>query len=214
MFKKQKIVYFGLSMGGVILLAGLSFIFVTNRETSSSPTTIIDPKYETSGVIVHSLMLPYSLDKLIETSDSIVLGTVESILPSEYGPSYDRSTQIIHTDVIVKVKSYLLGKPEYDTIAIRTLGGKTDDTAVIFGDGVQFTVGDNMVLYLDRLDIREGESPENISTQAVFRVIGGSQGKALLVDGIITHSTTGFEKLNLSDLSLRVATIRPLDAKQ
>ncbi len=194
---------------GLLLVALLGLASYHAFAGPTPSTRLVPDSGDQEVIVVKSLMLPYDLDKLIRTSDVIVTGQVIDIRPSEWGHGYVSTESVIHTDVIVETQSYLLGATEASPIAVRTLGGRVDGIVYKYDGGPEFTVGEAVVLYLDRLDVQEGDLPDGIARQDVYRVIGGFQGKAQNTGGVAIHSNADIGEIRITDLALKIRSIRP-----
>jgi hypothetical protein len=203
----------GAIKGGLLTLLVLLTISIgaascDNAGNAVSNTEITESQEEYEKIeFVSGLLKPYNLDDLIEKSDAIVIGKVIEILPSEYGPNYKRNMEIIHTDIVIEVYEYLLGKSESKLIAVRLWEGTVNDDQIVLKDGPKFVIGEETVLYLALLDVKEGESPNNIATNAVYRIIGGIQGKAKYANSIVSHQDITGSQLSITELSEKIISI-------
>ena len=118
--------------------------------TQTPKTTKVTPVPGGTAIVGASGSFPaFTLDELITHSDAIVLGEVADILPARKGedPRGIRP-EIIYQDVLVQTERYLYGTPESEFVAIRVLGGIVGDTYFIADVDPEFTVGEEVLLFL------------------------------------------------------------------
>jgi hypothetical protein len=156
--------------------------------------------------IASGIIIPFTLNQIIEGADVIISGTVSDILPSEEGPLLrDNDDTFIYTDVIINVNTCYIGQVEYDTIAIRTRGGRIGNNVLIDENSPEFKIGEQVVLYLADLDI--GKPPDGMSMESVYKVYT-TQGKALIQGDIVIHEDKDNSILSLQELIERISTVR------
>ncbi len=170
-----------------IILAGITVLLIcsTISCTTSSDSDQVNLRSSTKLIILPGdnvkattgLTELFDLDKLIETSDAIAIGTVVEIMPSAWGLDYKNINSLIHTDVIVEVEEYLYGQPRCDRIAVRIYSGRVGSDVIICPEDPVYTIGEKSILFLYRLNILNEDVPVGIDAQAVYLVIGDSQGK-------------------------------------
>jgi hypothetical protein len=159
--------------------------------------------------IVSGIIIPYTLDELIESADVIVSGTVIDILPSKEGQLLKNDNRtLIYTDVIIKVQTYLKGQTGYDTIAVRTRGGQVGDKVIIAEDEPEFDIGEQVLLYLAFLDI--GEAPEGMNMQSVLK-LDTTQGKAVIKGDTVINADKDNSILSIQELTEKINSIQSLE---
>lgn len=180
----------------LILLISLICIVTSSCTSNVSKTNDIDeltkglPEGTIYQVISGSLEM-FDIEKLIKGAEVIVVGKVSTILPSEYGPGFNPSrTTTIHTDAIIEVYQYLYGQSEEKQLVVRTLGGRVGNDVLIIETQPQFTVGEEVILFLTHVDLQPDEIPEG--AQSVYKVVGSMQGKAEYTNGRAASSILGF----------------------
>ena len=127
-----------------------------------------------------------SLDNLIDEAELIVIGEVDTILPSRWStfsgkrPNDDEvSDYTIYTDVIFQVNQVLKGQIESSAIHIRTFGGKVGQDQMVVSLETQFEIGQTYLLFLS-LDTG---STANIDPGHYSEDGGGGQGVYEIHDG-------------------------------
>lgn len=148
-----------------------------------------------------------TLDELITYSDAIVLGKVADILPARKGkdPRGIRP-EIIYQDVIVQTGRYLYGTPESEFVAIRVLGGKVEDMYFIADVDPEFTVGEEVLLFLYVPPERFIQNvPEGIDSRSIYKVTASIPGKYEFKDDITT-SYKG-ETTDISEIEQKISSI-------
>ena len=149
----------------------------------------------------------FTLDELITHSDTIVLGKVADILPARKGkdPRGIRP-EIIYQDVIVQTGRYLYGTPESEFVSIRVLGGKVGDTYFISDADPEFTVGEEVLLFLYVPPKEFIEMvPEGIDPHSIYKVTASIPGKYEFKDDIAT-SYKG-ETTDISEIEQKISSI-------
>jgi len=150
-----------------------------------------------SGIIVD-----FTLDDLIQHTDTAVIGKVTEILPvkkDEFKSSY----LLIYTDVVIQPERYLYGKSEADYIAVRVDGGRIGDTVMVVEDEAEFTVGEECVVFLTHPTYAH-TAPEGFSDDNYYIV--WADAKYNILDGILVNGSD--KKFALSDVEQQIATIR------
>ena len=95
--------------------------------------------------------------------------------------------EIIYQDVIVQTERYLYGEPESEFVAIRVLGGKIGDTYFISDVDPEFTVGEEVLLFLYIPPKEFIETvPEGIDPRSIYKVTASIPGKHEFKGGILT----------------------------
>ena len=157
--------------------------------TQTPKTTKETPEPGGKGILGPSASFPaMTLDELITHSDAIIIGKVADILPARKGKDpRGMMPEIIYQDVIVQTERYLYGEPESEFVAIRVLGGKIGDTYFISDVDPEFTVGEEVLLFLYIPPKEFIETvPEGIDPRSIYKVTASIPGKHELKDGILT----------------------------
>jgi len=120
-----------------------------------------------------------TLEDLVKHSDTIVIGKVTDILPAKRGKDpRGMVPEIIYQDVIVQTERYLYGTPESEFVAIRVLGGKVGDMYFIADVDPEFTVGEEVLLFLYVPPERFIQNvPEGIDSRSIYKVTASIPGK-------------------------------------
>jgi hypothetical protein len=117
----------------------------------------------------------FGSEELILTADIVLLGEVKDILPAEWGPSYEHSSNVIHTDVLVEVRRWLSNAPSTELIAIRMYSGKVGNDVRIEEESPVLTVGDQAAFFLDNLN-KYGEVSTSYRPEITrYLLVGGPQ---------------------------------------
>jgi hypothetical protein len=117
----------------------------------------------------------FGSEELIRTADVMLLGEVKDILPAEWGPSYEHSYTVIHTDVLVEVRRWLSNVPATELIAIRLYSGKVGNDVRIEEESPVLTVGDQAAFFLDNLN-KYGEVSTSYRPEINrYLLVGGPQ---------------------------------------
>jgi|WetSurMetagenome_2_1015567.scaffolds.fasta_scaffold22157_3 hypothetical protein len=169
----MKIMYWGLGAGAV-LVAGLAIFFLTQGSDTPASTKVNVTSRDnvtSSSQIWHE----FGSEELIRTADVVLLGEVKEILPSEWGPSYEHSSTVIHTDVLIEVRRWLSKTPAAELIAIRMYSGKVGNDVMIEQESPVLTVGDQAVFFLDSLN-KYGEVSTSYRPEITrYLLLGGPQ---------------------------------------
>jgi hypothetical protein len=171
-------------------------------------TTKVTPVPGVTAIIGASGSFPaFTLDELITHSDTIVSGKVTDILPDKQGKDpRGMIPEIIYQDVIVQAERYLYGEPESEFVAIRVLGGKVGDTYFISDADPEFTVGEEVLLFLyvppkEFIEI----VPEGIDPRSIYKVTASIPGKYEFRDDIATNYKG--KKTDISEIEQKIASI-------
>jgi len=178
----------------------------TPAPTQTPKTTKVTPEPGGKGILGPSASFPaMTLDELITHSDAIIIGKVADILPARKGKDpRGMMPEIIYQDVIVQTERYLYGTPESEFVAIRVLGGKVGDMYFIADVDPEFTVGEEVLLFLYVPPKEFIETvPEGIDPRSIYKVTASIPGKYELENEIITNYKG--EKANISTVEEKIA---------
>ncbi len=153
---------------------------------------------------VSGLMIIMDTDDLINQADTIVTGKVVEICEPKWSNEYP-PPQTIYMDVIIEPETFLLGL-EADKIAVRVLGGRIGTTCIAVEDQSEFTLGEEMLLFLSRPVDLNLAVPENIGFTDYYKVTGALQGKWSYSKGTaVSYWGTASD---ISTLETRIAELR------
>ena len=111
-----------------------------------------------------------SLEELLDESDSVIAGTVESIT-SYWHDDYSS----IYSSVVVWVDDIFKGEDEREKITVIIPGGEVDGLRQVVSDMPLFEPGERAVIFLDKEFDRS--VPGWVTNHGSFNVTGGFQGK-------------------------------------
>ena len=118
-----------------------------------------------------ALMEAVSVKTMVQESDSVVRGEVRAT-EAHWNASGDQ----IVTRATIRVDKDFKGKLSKDVITIEYPGGEIDDLVMMVSDSVQLTVGEDVIIFLEK-DQKGLEQP-------LYFVVGSAQGKyAIGLDG-------------------------------
>ena len=123
-----------------------------------------------------------SLEELLDESDSIIAGTVESV-NSYWHDDYNS----IYSSVVVWVDDIFKGEDEREKITIVIPGGEVDGLRQFVSDMPLFEPGERAVIFLDKTFDRS--VPDWVTGNGTFSITGGFQGKLDIDDN---NSINGF----------------------
>lgn len=170
---------------GFLLIGALSLLTLIVLGLSNIPydnTKLVNNEMK-SAYIGSGSIVELNDNELFNKSDTIVIGTVKEILPSEYGNQFSKDTDfgpdhIIYTDVIINVDEYLKNSLSSKEVRVRVTGGKIGNDSLLMEDEPSFKTGEKVLLFLTK--------DTSYATQDIgpdhFVVTGLSQGKYTLTD--------------------------------
>lgn len=158
------------SISVVVLITILCFSIYVNVETQSNPPQ--------EDIIVYflpqgAIMARLNVTELAQRAETIIIGDVTEILPSQQNPE----TGVIYTDVVLDVETCMKISLNQSTILVRTLGGTVGNLGMWAEDETGFTEGERVLLFLGRTELYDNS----------LHVIGGHQGKYVLQNGMATN---------------------------
>jgi hypothetical protein len=118
-----------------------------------------------------ALMVGMSTERLTRESELVIVGDVENTKSqwSDDGKQIVTRVTIIYTDIIK-------GKHRNRNIVVEHEGGEVEGIGMGVSDSPHFRKGDKVILFL---------KPEKRKEEAVFKIVGSSQGKYTVgTDGI------------------------------
>jgi hypothetical protein len=143
-------------------------------------------------LLAASMALPYftqptaasspmmNLDDLVSLSDTILTGTVKQVLNSQI----DDTDVGVHTDVIIQPKHCLYGQTIGTDIALYQHGGVKGSQIVMVPGQVEYTQGEDVLLFLFRASPYVSvPPPSGIEQDDYYMTTGGNLGKWNYADG-------------------------------
>jgi hypothetical protein len=164
-------------------------------------TTDVEPRPGESGTIVSGSMVRYTIDDLVEKSDTVLIGKVVDIFPSR---QVDRPPWIVITDVVIEVERYLYGQSQSTYIAVMVPGGRTEEMVVRVSDQPVFNLGEEVALFL-YLQVSGITPPGGFNRDEYYMVTGSIQGKPSYSDDIMV--TWEGERFTVSEVEQKIASI-------
>lgn len=162
-----------------------------------TPITVISSSSE-------GIMEKFNLQKLVSMSDSIVIGKVTEVFQSEWNtpdgkkPVNNPASNIIYTDVNIKVLEYIMNPLDSTAITVRMLGGIVGQDSLIIEDQPSYSTGETVLLFLKNDD---DPRTKDIGDKH-FVTAGLAQGKISILQN--NQTVIGDEKMSLDDLRARI----------
>lgn len=162
----------------------------TNAEDNTEKNTVTKsadyPEYEDANT-------------LVDSTDLIFSGTVKDIsyekldVRTEKGESFETDgEEFSYTIFEISVDQVYKGSIDGDTIRIKRLSGKTDDTEYVSSDAIEISIGNK---YLFLAETYEDSYPSLVNmTQSVYNM-GDAQGK-----GTVSYRKNPNQDITLSDI--------------
>lgn len=198
--------------GLIILITISGCLNEKNEKNENNANGTIPSKDDTSkdnGKVVSSstgsLLEKYDINKLISMSDNIIIGEVNTILPSRWNSPdgkrpiniNDGKPYVIYTDNNIKIEESLKGSLETPTILVRTLGGRVENDGQSVEDQPSYSTGEKVLIFLKK--------DNNFKTKDFgdehFVTVGQMQGKIPIVQNNVV---IGGEKISLDDLRIKI----------
>jgi len=164
-------------------------------------TTKVEPKPGESVSMVSGSWVRFTMDDLVEKSDTVLIGKVVDIFPSR---QVDKPPWIVITDVVIKVERYLYGQPQSAYIAVIVPGGRVGEMAMLVTDQPEFNLGEEVALFLLRPQL-EIAPPEGFAAADYYMVSGLMQGKLGYIDGNMI--TLEGNSVTFSEIEQKIASI-------
>jgi hypothetical protein len=199
---------------GVVILINILLVLVscaTPPLPASSPdypkheitTTKVEPKPGESVARGSASWVRYTIDDLVEKSDTILIGKVVDIFPSR---KVDRPPWEVITDVVIEVERYLYDQPQSAYIAVMVPGGRVGEIVVLVDSQPVFNLGEEVALFLYRLQTEVAPPPPDGFERAEYYMVTGSmQGKLGYSDGNMV--TWEDDSVALSEIEQKIASI-------
>jgi hypothetical protein len=113
-----------------------------------------------------------TIAELVEGSDAVVLGSVQSI--AGVGEAYIKGLDFVipFTDVRIEIEEYLTGELSFGEVKVRTLGGTTPNASFDAPEEPTFSIGEEVVLFMCKDTGNLFDLPDD-----TFTVQGLFQGK-------------------------------------
>ena len=166
-------------------------------------TTKVEPKPGESVARGSASWVRYTMDDLVEKSDTILIGKVVDIFPSR---KVDRPPWEVITDVVIEVERYLYGQPQSAYIAVMVPGGRVGEIVVLVDSQPVFNLGEEVALFLYRLQTEVAPPPPDGFERAEYYMVTGSmQGKLGYRDG--TMVTWEDSSVAVSEIEQKIASI-------
>lgn len=194
----------------LVIISMMALVIVTGCiDEEKKNTDIGTPTPEKTPVTVISsssegIMEKFNLQKLVSMSDSIVVGKVTEVFQSEWNtpdgkkPVNNRTSNIIYTDVNIKVLEYLRNPLDTTAITVRVLGGIVGLDGLNIEDQPSYSQGETVLLFLKKDD---DPRTKDIGDKH-FVTAGLAQGKISILQN--NETVIGDEKMSLDDFRVRI----------
>jgi hypothetical protein len=150
------------------------------------------------------IMEKFNLQKLESMSDSIVVGKVTDVFQSKWNtpdgkkPVNNSTSNIIYTDVNIKVLEYIRNPLDTTAIQVRVLGGIVGRDGQNIEDQPSYSPGETVLLFLKKDD---DPRTKDIGEKH-FVTAGLAQGKISILQN--NETIIGDEKMSLDDVRVRI----------
>lgn len=194
----------------LVIISIIALTIVTgciDEETKNADNATLTPGKTPVAVTSSSsegIMEKFNLQKLVSMSDSIVVGNVTEVFQSKWNtpdgnkPMNNSTSNIIYTDVNIKVFEYLKDPLDATSITVRVLGGIVGQDSINIEDQPSYSPGETVVLFLKNdADPRTKDIGEKH-----FVTAGLAQGKISVLQNNVTF--IGNEKMSLDDIRVRI----------
>lgn len=122
---------------------------------------------------VNSVIIPFTIEEATQIADYVIIGTVEKITPILVDMPKESDEDLVFTDIVINVKEDLLGTADKQ-ISVRVLGGEVVNRKVIAQQSGEFTIGDEILLFISSAE-RYGYDGKNFilaQNNGVYDMIG------------------------------------------
>lgn len=185
------------SILAVLTVVIVSFISLTAIDWSDQQ---IESETQEMVVQVISGSMPnYSLEKLTNGAEYIIIGNVEEIRPVVV--ETERMKATVFSDVVITVKEDLANKYAEKEISVRIEGGTVDSLKTISEPSAKFTIGDNVLFFVAE------KEPDSMWGDNYY-VAGGYLGKYNLSDDDTAHRDKIPGSVDTEDLITVIKQIR------
>ncbi|PWB54252.1 MAG: hypothetical protein C3F06_05160 [Candidatus Methanoperedenaceae archaeon] len=194
----------------LVIISIISLAIVTgciDEEKKNADNATLTPEKTPAAVISSSsegIMEKFNLQKLVSMSDTIIVGNVTEVFQSKWNtpdgnkPMNNSTSNIIYTDVNIKVFEYLQNPLDAASITVRVLGGIVGQDSINVEDQPSYSPGETVVLFLKNdADPRTKDIGEKH-----FVTAGLAQGKISVLQNNVTF--IGDEKMSLDDIRVRI----------
>jgi hypothetical protein len=127
-----------------------------------------------------ALMLEKSLEEVSTGADSIIVGKV-----LQKQSHWNRDKTQIYTRVVISTEERLKGSAHSGNVTLVIPGGKIGDTTLQVTDTPDFTVGENVTVFIRSLTDTQAAAvgvEKTGDTTPLYRIHGGTQGKYLILN--------------------------------
>jgi len=176
-------------------------------ERTNENNTTLTPEKTPVDVISSSsngIMEKFNLPKLVSMSDIIVVGNVTEVFQSKWNtpdgnkPMNNSASNMIYTDVNIKVLEYIHNPLDATAITVRVLGGIVGQDSINIEDQASYSPGETVLLFLKN----DADPRTKDIGDKHFVTAGLAQGKI----SVLQNNTTiiGDEKMSLDDARKRI----------
>ena len=164
-------------------------------------TTKVEPKPGESVTSGSGSWVRFTIDDLVEKSDTVLIGKVVDIFPSR---QVDRPPWIVITDVVIRVERYLYGQSQSAYIAVMVPGGRVEEMVFLVDSQPVLNLVEEVALFLYRLQ-SEITPPDGFERTEYYMVTGSMQGKLGYRDS--TMITFEGDSVAVSEIEQKIASI-------
>lgn len=177
-------------------------IKTTSSNVISSKPTVCPG--DTTIISASSLMVQFTLDDMIKSTEAAIIGKVVEILPAK--KLVDQlGKSIIYTDVIINPERYIYGEPQADRIVVRVDEGRVGSMIMINEDEPEFILGEECAVFLVRPSYKH-IVPDIVDDLNYYVSWAGLGGKYEIKDSILIDFTG--KEIALSEVEQIVASVR------
>jgi len=202
LIRKSNLILVIISIIALTIVAGC-----IDEEIKNADNATLTPEKTPVAVTSSSsegIMEKFNLQKLVSMSDTIVVGNVTEVFQSKWNtpdgnkPMNNSTSNIIYTDVNIKVFEYIQNPLDAKAITVRVLGGIVGQDSINIEDQPSYSPGETVVLFLKNdADPRTKDIGEKH-----FVTAGLAQGKIPVLQNNVTF--IGDEKMSLDDIRVRI----------
>ena len=166
-------------------------------------TTKVETKPGESTTGGSGAWVEFTMDDLVEKSDTVLIGKVVDIFPSR---QVDRPPWLVITDVVIEVERYLYGQPQSAYVAVMVPGGRVEEMVFLVDSHPVFNLGEETALFLYRLPGPGIPPPDGFEPAEYYMVTGAMQGKLGYREGIMVNLEE--DSFTVSEIEQKIASIR------